>query len=255
MQKITTLFVFTLAILLTGHAQSQGVYYEKSELWLGLIKEKRNLSDENTKINKLGNWLMTGLYTFDRRLAPCKLKNDKCWEKDLNIEHVRTSKYDGKKVYIISLKMDDAKQKFTEGSPFGASSYESEFVIDANDYAILRQSSVIYPEENLADRSTRFISLKVKKFSVERNYKSWKGKYYLASLNTICTFETQYRDTGEESFNSELEHELITTRLLRGPEYAKPQIDNPDFYPLGDFESAPFNQAFWDEWDAKRDSR
>ena len=234
-------------------------YYAASfkKIGLNVVLEKRNLAndDPGTTINY--RRIPVGISRFH---PPCELSDGKCWEKvQVNLE--RTTKYDGEKVWIISVLMPDAKKNKAQFARFtSVVRLEAEYVISTNTFAILREKTTAYYKTRPSNKIKKFNPSNPKygygytlvPISHTRilNYRKHKGKYYLFHQKNMDNSKAVFYDEEKADVPLITFHEFKTISILTGPQYANPPSPKGRFV-TWQINEVPYHAEFWEKIDQK----
>ncbi|MEM7511789.1 MAG: hypothetical protein AAF388_12710 [Bacteroidota bacterium] len=164
-----------------------------------------------------------GIFLQDNAEAPCPSSNTACWKKTFPVSEYTEVDYQGKKVHEVKFSLMSPNNSWVEGAFVGQTfKYDMTFLIDPTTYVILKKTTDIYGE-NFTDQDREADPL-LKDYertdriwvTIEKEYTSYLGNYYLGKVNTTYKTQYHYPKLGVTSDMYTTQHEYITSKIHFG---------------------------------------
>ena len=215
------------------------------------VLQKRNLASERADLPTI-TWRFTSGCYIDNLFTPCDLGKNKCW-KNMEVKLEKTTKYDGEKVWIISVVIPKLGKVW--GAPNKFARLEAEYVISTSSFAILRRSFTKYAipvatQKKLTRKRPNALGFTyyiVSEMGVI-NYRKHNDKYYISHQKNVSTYDVYFVDKTRAIESLVTTNELTAINILEGPKYAAIP-DQQDKYISWQINEVPYNPEFWEKID------
>ena len=219
----------------------------------GLLKEKRILRNGSPDSTIQSFWADGGIYFYDKIEPPCPFSDKVCWAKKIQTQFIGTKVYDGKKVYLIELTIDNPKVSMVDGAKFNQiARFEATYIIDSDNFAFLRRESRIYAKDKVRAREYGKRELLPVSWHVVRDYRPFEKKYFLSMVNTSFDVKditpSKWDNPKKNLFSSD--HRYITITINEQKKFNPPPLPEGYYY-LWEINQVPYKDDFWQKYDSK----
>ena len=192
-----------------------------------------------------------GIFLQDNAEAPCPISNTACWRKTFPVSEYTEIDYQGKKVHEVKFNLMTPNNAWVEGAYVGQPfKYEMTFLIDPDSYVILKKTTDIYGE-NFADQDRVADPLLNEHertdriwVTIEKEYTSYLGNYYLGKVNTTYKTQYHYPKLGVTSEIFTTQHEYITSQIHFGEKDQLPMLQHGFQNPNQEKENRSYESSF-----------